>query len=254
MTRSFLPRRQAPWLAACLMLAAGIATADDLPRFFVPGHEQAMKSLEDLHALHAPQAFSACTLWDGWLPHSTLWTGPGPRQRYRAALLARPIDAEGYVAMQQHRGLGQSDGWPFPTWQQSGGTGFHFSKHDEVFAIQMFNLEPLASTDGWEIDGATVAGIDPVRGLMLKATGDVVTITTPPFRCRRSRGRPSRGSSTGRPRGRRSGGSSFPGSRLKTACATPTCRSTASPRMPESLPAIGSRSTTRSAPKSTSSR
>ena len=184
MTRTMFPQRQAVCLAACLMLTAGVATAaDDLPRFIVPGHEQAMKSLEELHALHAPQAFSNCTLWDGMLPHSTLWTGPGPRQRYAAALLARPIDTEGYVAMQQHRGLGHSDGWPFPTWQQSGGTGFHFSKHDEVFAIQTFNLEPLASTDGWEIDGATVAGIDPIRGLMLKATGDVVTITTPPFRC-----------------------------------------------------------------------
>jgi hypothetical protein len=148
------------------MLAAGIATADDLPRFIVPGHEQAMKSLEDLHALHAPQAFSACTLWDGMLPHSTLWTGPGPPQRYAAALLARPIDPEGYVAIQQHRGLGHSDGWPFPAWQQAGGTGFHFSTYAEVFAMQMFNLEPLASTDGWEIDGATVAGIDPIRGLM----------------------------------------------------------------------------------------
>jgi hypothetical protein len=182
-TRRLLFRHWLPCLATSFVLLAGVATAADLPRFVVPGQEPAMQTLEEMHALHAPQAFNACTLWDGMLPHATLWTGPVPRQRYRAALLARPIDRQGYVAMQQHRGLAHSDGWPFPAWQQSGGAGFHFSKHDEVFATQMFNLEPLASAAGWEIDGATVAGIDPVRGLVLEATGDVVTITTPPFRC-----------------------------------------------------------------------
>jgi hypothetical protein len=170
-------------IAAWLLLAAGIAAAAEPPRFIVPGHEEAMKALEDLHALHAPQAFSPCTLWDGWLPHATLWTGPGPRAKYAAALKARPIDAEGYVSMQQHRGMAHSEGWPFPAWQQAGGRGFHFSTLGDVFAIQLFALAPLASADGFDIDGATVKGIDPVRGLVLAATGDVVTITTPPFRC-----------------------------------------------------------------------
>jgi len=115
-----------------------------------------MQALEEMHALHAPKAFSACTLWDGMLPHATLWTGPSPRQRYGATLLARPIDAEGYVATQQHRGMAHSEGWPFPAWQQSGGKGFHFSTLGDVWALQIFKLQPLASADGWEIDGATV--------------------------------------------------------------------------------------------------
>lgn len=170
-------------LAPCLWLLAGLAAAAEPPRFIVPGHERAMASLERLHALHAPAAFSTCTLWDGWLPHATVWTGPGPRRRYAAALAARGIDAEGSVAMQQHRGLAHGDGWPFPSWQQAGGAGFHFSTLGDVWAIQLFKLEPLASAAGWEIDGAEVAGIDPARGLMLRATADVVTITTPPFRC-----------------------------------------------------------------------
>jgi hypothetical protein len=142
-----------------------------------------MQSLDALHALHAPQAFSTCTLWDAWLPHATLWTGPGPRGRYRAALLEKAVDAEGYVAMQQHRGLAHADGWPFPAWQQAGGAGFHFSTLGDVWAIQQFGLRPLSSTEGWELAGAVSAGIDPVRGLMLKAVDDTVTITTPPFRC-----------------------------------------------------------------------
>jgi hypothetical protein len=183
MPRSLFCRHWLPCLATQFVLLVGVVTAADLPRFIVPGQEPAMTSLEEMHALHAPQAFSASTLWDGMLPHATLWTGPVPRQRYRAALLARPVDSQGYVATQQHRGLAHSDGWPFPAWQQAGGQGFHFSTLGDVWAIQIFKLEPLASAAGWEIDGATVAGIDPVRGLVLEATGDVVTITTPPFKC-----------------------------------------------------------------------
>ena len=90
MTCSLFSPQRLPCLAACLVLAAGIATANDLPRFVVPGHEQAMQSLQELHALHAPQAFSACTLWDGMLPHATLWTGPGPRSATDRA--ARPAN------------------------------------------------------------------------------------------------------------------------------------------------------------------
>ena len=62
----------------------------------------------------------------------------------------------------------------------------------------------------------------------------------PPAVCRRSRVRPCRGSWKARLRGCPSGGSSFPGSRPKTACATPTCHSTASLHTPGSSPAIGS--------------
>ena len=49
--------------------------------------------------------------------------------------------------------------------------------------MQYFSLKALANTDGWEISGAEVMGIDPVTGLKLKATGDVLTVTTPAFRC-----------------------------------------------------------------------
>ncbi|MBX7207151.1 MAG: hypothetical protein K1X78_02460 [Verrucomicrobiaceae bacterium] len=74
--------------------------------------------------------------------------------------------------MQQHRGLAHSEGRPFLAWQQSAGTGFHYAIADEVWAIQNFALKPLTSTDGWEITGAEVIGIDPVAGLKLKATDE----------------------------------------------------------------------------------
>jgi hypothetical protein len=153
------------------------------PRFIVSGHSAASMALSDLFELHLPHAFSDCTLWDGWLPHATLWTGPEPCRRYRESFLKRRISEQGYVSMQQHRGMAHSEGWPFPAWQQSTGRGFHFSTEGDVWAIHNFGLAPLTSPEGWGIEGARVLGIDPSRGLQLEATADTVTITTPPFSC-----------------------------------------------------------------------
>jgi hypothetical protein len=69
-----------------------------------------MQALNDLHALHHANAFTNCTLWDTWLPLATLWTGKAPQERYRQVFAERRIDEEGYVSMQQHRGLGHSEG------------------------------------------------------------------------------------------------------------------------------------------------
>ena len=102
------------------------AVPSDFPRFVVPGFEAETRALDDLHALHHDAAFVACTLWDAWLPRATLWAAERKRSQYRAALLAKRIDAEGYVSMQQHRGMAHSEGWPFPAWQQSTGKGFQF--------------------------------------------------------------------------------------------------------------------------------
>ncbi len=159
------------------------ALADDFPQFVVPGHEVELGALNELHRLHHPGSFTTCTLWDAWLPQASLWASAQRRAQYRDAFLGKRIDAEGYVSMQQHRGMAHSEGWPFPAWQQSTGRGFHFSIADEVWAIQSFALKPLANTEGWEIAGAEVRGIDPAIGLRLKATADTITLVTPPFRC-----------------------------------------------------------------------
>ena len=159
------------------------AHAQTMPTFAVPGFESDMKSLEQLHAIHHPNAYVDCTLWDGWLPRSSLWVSETKRLQYLRSLSRRRIDEEGYVAMQQHRGMAHSDGWPFPAWQQSTGRGFHFSTEGEGWAIQNFRLQAAASIDGWEISGAETLGIDPSQGLQLHASDDTVVITTPPFRC-----------------------------------------------------------------------
>ena len=59
MIRTAACRFVAPCLATVFVLFAGIAKADDLPRFVVPGHEPAMQTLEEMHALHAPTRTSS---------------------------------------------------------------------------------------------------------------------------------------------------------------------------------------------------
>jgi hypothetical protein len=114
---------------------------------------------------------------------ATLWTGAMHHSSYRDIFLKRRIDDQGYVSMQQHRGMAHSEGWPFPAWQQSTGVGWHFSVADEAWAIQNFGLQAQATLDDWEVVGAKSLGIDPVRGWQLEADAEVVTITTPRFRC-----------------------------------------------------------------------
>ncbi|HMO94345.1 MAG TPA: ThuA domain-containing protein [Pirellulaceae bacterium] len=153
------------------------------PQFEVPGAEREMELLNRLHEAHHERAFSTCTLWDRWLPHATLWASESKRQKVRQSLQSRRIDDEGYVAMQQHRGMAHSDGWPFPAWQQSTGIGFHFSVDRELWAVQHFRLKPLESWDDWGIVGAEVDGIEPQLGLQLRSNADQVQITTPSFQC-----------------------------------------------------------------------
>lgn len=170
-------------IVLALSCLATVQAQTPLPKFVVPGFENEMQALERLHQLHHDAAFSNCTLWDGWLPMSTMWNSANKRDQYRQSFLARHIDDEGYVSMQQHRGMAHSEGWPFPAWQQSTGRGFHFSTLGDGWAVQMLGLKALENTDGWEITGADVLTIDNERGLVLKAKADTVTLTTPPFRC-----------------------------------------------------------------------
>ncbi|MBL8892793.1 MAG: hypothetical protein JNL67_22645 [Planctomycetaceae bacterium] len=149
----------------------------------VPGFEREMALLERMHTKHQESSFSDCTLWDRWLPHASLWTGATAISRYRRSLLDRRIDSEGYVAMQQHRGMAHSDGWPFPAWQQSTGVGFHFSMIGDHWAVHHFGTQAITNLDGWSIAGAEVLSIDPETGLRLKLTAPKAKIETPRFQC-----------------------------------------------------------------------
>ena len=178
------------WVWMAIIGAAGAGVLRAGPDFFFEGHESEAARLTELLALHAPQARTECTLWDPWLPMATVWaaTGAEPsareaREFYRRALLRKRMDDDGYVAMQQHRGMAHSDGWPFPAWQQSTGKGWHFSLVGEEWAVQNFRQPAVTSLEGWEISGAEVVEIDPAVGLKVRATEGTVTLTTPAFSC-----------------------------------------------------------------------
>ena len=92
-----------------------------------------MESLRRLFWLHYQPAGPLITLWDEWMPMSTLWPAMGSerqlqtmRKRWAAALASRGMNTEGYVHTHQHDGLAHAEGWPFPLWTQAGGIGWHF--------------------------------------------------------------------------------------------------------------------------------
>lgn len=161
------------------------ASKPALPEFIVPGHEREMRLLGDLYELHHSPRIT-CSLWDAWLPMSTLWPAIGEEQTaallrdfYRRSFLERHIDREGYVNMVQHRGLAHPGGWPFPTWHQSGGVGFHFTHANDPYAVDL--KVPLASADTLAAAGIAEKAIDPARGLVLTTQGPASSLTSPRF-------------------------------------------------------------------------
>jgi hypothetical protein len=162
------------------------ANAVELPRFLVPGREQETARLEALfHKHHSPR--TNCTLWDAWIPMSSVWPAVGEAETagemrgwIRQSLLTRHIDDQGYVTMNQHRGLAHPGGWPFPTWPQAGGVGWHFTHRGDAYAEMM--KVPLATLEGFELAGAENARVDDAKGLLLRTAGGEGGLTTPPFR------------------------------------------------------------------------
>ena len=155
----------------------------ELPEFIVPGQQKKMDSLQDLFSRHH-SPHTNCTLWDAWLPMSILWPAIGDeytakrmREFYRNVFLRRFIDAQGYVTMDQHIGLAHPEGWPFPTWRQAGGAGWHFT-HDRDHYAKFLSV-PLATLQGWTLDGIQSQGLDNLQGLKLKLTRANAVLTSP---------------------------------------------------------------------------
>jgi hypothetical protein len=99
------------------------------------------------------------------------------RAYYRASLLSRKIDAEGYVTTRQHRGHAHNDGWPFPTWVQSGGAGWLFSHAGDPYAA-MFKLPLFSDLAKWQTQSITITTHDPQAGLKL-ALENQASLTSP---------------------------------------------------------------------------
>lgn len=155
---------------------------DDFPRFEIPGQERYTELLRSLHWLHYAGSGPKATLWDGWLSMASLWPAVGDQPAndhaatWRAELLKRPIDAEGYVSTIQHHGFGHGEGWPFPTTFQAGGIAWQFATEHLVYRVGA-----TKALDGWALDGLAQTGLDKTTGLTLKIDADTASLTTPAF-------------------------------------------------------------------------
>jgi hypothetical protein len=170
-----------------LSCEAAAPIPDDFPRFTVPGHEREMDSLRALFWLHYPGCGPKATLWDEWLSGPALWpavtndsrpNAAAFRAQWSAALSARVIDAEGYVATHQHASIAHQLGWPFPFWNQgSRGYGWHFSFKDTVGPP--WRPTRLNTTEGWTLAGARDTGTNE-HGWSLELTAPEAVVTAPP--------------------------------------------------------------------------
>jgi hypothetical protein len=168
--------------AATFSVAQPAQVPEDFPRFVVPGHEKQMDSLRQLFWLHYAPAGPLISLWDEWMPMSTLWPARGSgrdleamRIRWAAALAGRGINAEGYVHTHQHDGLAHAEGWPFPLWMQAGGLGWHF----RGTGVGGYDA-PTVTPEGCKLTGASDGGIND-KGWLVELTDAGATIQTPPF-------------------------------------------------------------------------
>ena len=153
----------------------------DFPEFQVPGQEKYMELVRQLFWLHYPGAGPKGTLWDGWLPMSSLWPAAGEepgiethRASWRGALLHRRIDHEGYVSTHQHHGFGHGEGWPFPTCFQAEGVGWQFAT-----AHNAYRVGATRDVSQWGLTGLQSAGLDEVAGWSLRVTADTAQLVTP---------------------------------------------------------------------------
>ncbi|MEW4565057.1 hypothetical protein AB1K70_21210 [Bremerella sp. JC770] len=165
-------------------LLVSLASAQTpLPQFRVPGQAETTSQIEAiLRRHHSPR--TRCTLWDGWIPMSTLWPAVGEdpsaaamRDFYRDVYLHRQIDPRGYVVMDQHRGHAHPGGWPFPLWEQAGGAGWHFTVKGDPYR-QMMNMQPT-HVKQLVVEGASDLLQDESFGLRLKTTAEQTSLTLP---------------------------------------------------------------------------
>lgn len=169
--------------------------AESFPKFSVPGQQQRLDRLRELFLLHHQLAMrpkSHATFALAWIPKSTIWASakpsPGASSEHiywQQLLEGRRLDEKGYVSCHQHRGLGHSEGWPFPLWTQVGGKGWHFSLSGFGYGRNnQFGIVQTTSVDNWSLLKVESQGIDPERGWNLTLTEAAASIETPVFRVR----------------------------------------------------------------------
>ncbi len=159
----------------------------DFPQYVVPGHDAPMGTLRALFWHHYQTTRPLAPLWDEWLVNATIWPARegeqrnASRNRWAATLASRRINEEGYVHTQQHDGPAHAEGWPFPTWMQAGGIGWHF----RPLGVAGYEA-PIVAPDGWQLVGAESQSVNE-RGWLVELTQPLATAQSPPFSMEASR-------------------------------------------------------------------
>ena len=163
---------------------ASMNIPSDFPQFQVPGNKEKMQTLREMYWHHYPNASTVTTIWDQWLPAPALWPSietdnwaQQMREKWDASFSTRPMDADGYVSVNQHPSIAHPMGWPFPFWNQGiGGYGWHFSFKDTIGPP--WRPEHLNTKDGWQLLGAQDDGITE-DGWKLKLTEAGAAVIAP---------------------------------------------------------------------------
>ena len=159
---------------------------ENFPRFQIQGHEETGTAMRDMLWHHYHGAVPVSTFEDGWLSAPSLWPdtdkAESNRERWKAALLARKIDAEGYVTTLQHHGYAHADGWPFPLHSQ-GGSGWVFTHVHGAFYNEQYGVNLTTSLDGFRLQGlnenGNENGIEEQTGVKLHITDANAVLTSP---------------------------------------------------------------------------
>ncbi|MCL2306164.1 MAG: hypothetical protein FWC43_12545 [Planctomycetaceae bacterium] len=156
---------------------------ENFPRFQIQGHDEIGTAMRDLFWHHYPNSGPMSTFEDGWQATPSLWPDTDKaqtnRDRWKAAFLARKIDAEGYVTTLQHHGYGHADGWPFPLHSQ-GGAGWVFTHIHGAFYNEHYGVYLTPSLDGFQMQGLVENGIEAKTGVKLQLTEAKAVLTPPP--------------------------------------------------------------------------
>lgn len=157
---------------------------DGFPHFQVPGLESELNTVRQMfyhHYLFYPGA----TYNDVYLMMALSWADTGADPRFhdfrrgmRQMLSNRRMTPDGYVSSMQHIGLAHPEGWPFPLWTQSEGTGWHFAERNPYQGMNL-GTEPTEDISDWVFDG--VAHRTQDDGLYVELTGQRAVLTSPGF-------------------------------------------------------------------------
>jgi hypothetical protein len=167
----------------------------DFPHFHVAPFEREMDLARRLYWLHYRGEHSwtnpgpKATLWDEWLVAPAVWPAVGTenlaeglRASWRAALLGRGMDADGYVHTHQHASFAHQHGWPFPWYTQIpegaevGSWGWHFGDVPKGKWHKLVVREP----QGWNTSGAVDRGVAE-QAWQLELTQPGAAVTAPPL-------------------------------------------------------------------------